>query len=65
MLLDQLAKVLKPLQMATTVFGYEFNVLSLIIYPVLHGLIRNHLKADDNNVPAVKHLKKQVSKDLT
>ena len=31
----QLTKVLKPLQMTTTVFGYEFNVLSSIIYPVL------------------------------
>ena len=38
---------------------------SSIIYPVLHGLIRNHLKIDDKDVPAVKHFKKQVSKDLT
>jgi len=37
-----------------------------IAYPVLHGLIRNHLKPDDNNdVPAVKHLKTQVSRYLT
>ena len=62
LLLDQLAnKVLKPLQMATTVFGYEFNVSSSIIYPVLHGLIQNHLTADANDVSAVKHLKKQVT----
>ena len=64
-LLDQLTKVLKPLQIVTTVFGYEFNVSSSIIYLVLHGLIRNHLKPDDNDAPAVKYLKKQVSKDLT
>ena len=38
-MLDQLTKVLEPLQIATTVFGYEVNNLSPIIYPVLHGLI--------------------------
>jgi len=64
-LLEQLTKVLKPLQMATTVFGYGCNTSSSIIYPVLHGLLQNHLKADGAGVPAVKHLKKQVSKDLT
>ena len=64
-LLEQLSKVLEPLQMATTVFGYDVNTSSSIIYPVLHGLIRNHLKIDDKDVTAVKHFKKQVSKDLT
>ena len=64
-LLEQLAKVLEPLQMATTVFGYEVNTSSSIIYLVLHGLIRNHLKIDGKDVPAVKHFKKQVSQDLT
>ena len=38
-MLDQLTKVLEPLQIATTVFGYEVNTLSSIIYLVLHGLI--------------------------
>ena len=64
-LLQQLTKVLEPLQMATTVFGYEVNTSCSIIYPVLHGLIRNHLKINDKDVAAVKHFKKQVSEDLT
>ena len=64
-LLEQLTKVLEPLQMATTVFSYEVNTSSSIIYPVLHGLIRNHLKINDKDVPAVKHFKNQVSQDLT
>ena len=63
--LEQLTKVLEPLQIATTVFGYEVNTSSSIIYPILHGLIRNHLKIDDKDVPAIKHFKKQVSQDLT
>ena len=64
-LLEQLTKVLEPLQMATTVFSYEVNTSSSIIYQVLHGLIRNHLKINDKDVPAVKHFKNQVSQDLT
>ena len=61
-LLEQLTKVLEPLQIATTVFGYEVNTSSSIIYPVLHGLIRNHMKIDDKeDVPAIRHFKKLVS----
>ena len=51
-MLDQLTKVLEPLQIATTIFGYEVNTLSSIIYPVLCGLIRNHIKTDDKEIPA-------------
>ena len=58
-LLEQLSKVLEPLQMTTTVFGYDVNT------SVLLRLIRNHLKIDDMVVPAVKHFNKLVSQDLT
>ena len=50
LLLEQLTKVLEPLQMANTIFICEVNTLSSIIYPVLHGLIWNHLKINDKDV---------------
>ena len=38
-LLSQIVVVLKPLQIATTVFSSDLNVSCSIIYPVVHGIL--------------------------
>ena len=48
--LEQLTKVLEPLQMANTIFVCGVNTSSSIIYPVQHRLIRNHIKSNDKDV---------------
>lgn len=43
-LLLQLVVVLKPLQVATTALSLDQNVASLLIHPVVNGLVNCHLK---------------------
>ena len=59
-LLLQLLVVLKPLQVATTALSCEQNVSSSLVYPIIHGLIKCHLKPDTNDLPAIKRFKETV-----
>ena len=58
-LLSQMVTVLKPLQIATTVFSSDLNVSCSIIYPVVTGLLFNHLIVSEDDVLATKTLRKQ------
>ena len=63
-LLSQLLVVLKALQVATKALSLERNVSSLLIYPVIHGLINCHLKADTTDLPTIKRFKETVISQL-
>ena len=63
-LLSQLLIVLKALQVATKALSLEQNVSSLLIYPVIHGLINCHLKADTTDLPTIKRFKETVISQL-
>ena len=55
--------VLKPLQVATTVFSLEQNA-SCSIYPVINGLLTKHLVVEESDVPAIKNFKRNVFNQL-
>ena len=61
---SQLLVVLKTLQVATKALSLEQNVSSLLIYPVIHGLINCHLKADTTDLPTIKRFKETVISQL-
>ena len=61
---SQLLVVLKALQVATKALSLEQNVSSLLIYPVIHGLINCHLKADTTDLPTIKRFKETVISQL-
>ena len=63
-LISQLVTVLKPLQLATTVFSSDSNVSCSIIYPVIDGLLTNHLTVSDDDVSAVKRFKQIIAGEL-
>ena len=63
-LLSQLVTALKPLQMATTVFSSDLNVSCSIVYPVINGLLSNHLVVSQDDVSAVKTFKRVVAEAL-
>lgn len=60
-LLPQLVVGLKPLQMATTVFSSDLNVSCSIIYPIINGLLCNHLVVGEDDISAVRHFKQTVT----
>lgn len=63
-MLSQLVTALKPLQMATTVFSSDLNVSCSIVYPVINGLLSNHLVVSEDDVSAVKTFKRVVAQEL-
>ena len=63
-LLSQMVNVLKPLQMATTVFSLEQNISCSIVYPVVNGLLVNHLASTESDLPAVKRFEQSVASEL-
>ena len=63
-LLSQLMTVLKPLQMATTVISLEQNTSCSIVYPIIHGLLSNHLAIEENDIAAIKSFKLNVKSQL-
>lgn len=63
-LLSQMVTVLKPLQMATTVFSLEQNASCSIVYPVINGLLFNHLVGAEGDLPAVQRSKRTVAGEL-
>ena len=63
-LLSQMVTALKPLQMATTVFSFEQNISCSIIYPVINGLLCNHLINSEGDLSAVRRFKQTVAGEL-
>ena len=63
-LLSQLVTVLKPLQVATTALSEDQNISSSLIYPVVNGLVKCHLKEDKDDMETVKQFKRKVSGEL-
>ena len=63
-LLSQLLVVLKALHVATKALSLERNVSSSLIYPVIHGLINCHLKADTTDLPTIQKFKGTVTSQL-
>ena len=63
-LLSQLLVVLKALHVATKALSLERNVSSSLIYPVIHGLINCHLKADTTDLPTIQKFKETVTSQL-
>ena len=63
-LLFQLVVVFKPLQIATTALCKDLNISSSLIHPIVNGLIKCPLKADNEDLPAVKRFKEVVTTEL-
>ena len=61
---SQMVTVLKPLQVATTVFSLEQNASCSIVYPIINGLLTKHLSVEESELPAIKNFKKNVSNQL-
>ena len=55
---------LKPLQMATTVFSLEQSASCSIVYPVINGLIFNHLVGAEDDLAVVNRFKLTVARGL-
>ena len=56
--------VFKPLQVTTTALSKAQNISSSLIYPVVNGLLKCHLKSDSRDLAAVKHFKEVVLVEL-
>ena len=63
-LLSQLVTVLKSLQVATTALSEDQNISSSLIYPVVNGLLKCHLKEDKDDMETVKQFQRKVSGEL-
>ena len=53
------------LKCATTVFSGEANVTASVVYPVVYGLLTNHLLIEDSESEMVATFKTAVSDSLT
>ena len=62
--LSQMVTVLKPLQVATTVFSLEQTASCSIVYPVINGLLTKHLVVEESDLLAIKNFKQNVSNQL-
>ena len=63
--MKDLVPVLKPLQVATTtISGTNFPTLSMV-YPIVLGLLKNHLSVRDEDAPVLVKFKETVMKDLS
>jgi len=63
-LMEQMVKVLEPLQIATTALCETEIVSCSLIYPVVNGLLKNHLSPDENDLSAVKRFKDVVTQEI-
>ena len=63
-LLTEMVAILKPLQVATTVFSLEQNASCSIVYPVINSLLKNYLKIEKSELNQVKNFKHTVSTQL-
>ena len=63
-LIEQMVKVLEPLQIATTALCETQTVSCSLIYPVVNVLLKNHLLIGEYDLPAVKRFKEVVSQEI-
>ena len=63
-LIEQMVKVLEPLQIATTALCETQTVSCLLIYPVVNRLLKNHLLIGEDDLPAVKRFKEVVTQEI-
>ena len=63
-LMEQMVAVLEPLQIATTALCETKIVSCFLIYPVINGLLKNHLVPGEGDLPTVKTFKEIVSQDI-
>ena len=63
-LMADLIPVLKPLQIATSVMSAECKPTSPVLFPMLMGLVGDHLAGSDEDSSAVATFKQSVIKDI-
>ena len=59
-----MVKVLESLQISTTALCETQTVSCSLIYPVVNGLLKNHLLIDEDDLPAVKRFKEVVTQEI-
>ena len=57
-------EVLEPLQIATTALCETQIVSCSLIYPVVNGLLKNHLLIGEDDLPVVKRFKEMVTQEI-
>ena len=65
MLIEKLCEVLKPFDVATSQLSGEKYPTLGSVYPLIHGIITNHLIAKEEDSPEVFFFKETVRKNLT
>ena len=63
-LMEQMVEVLEPLQIATTALCETQIVSCSLIYPVVNGLLKNHLLIGEDDLPVVKRFKEMVTQEI-
>ena len=63
-LMEQMVAVLEPLQIATTALCETQIVSCSLIYPVINGLLKNHLVSGEGDLPTVRRFKEIVAQDI-
>ena len=63
-LAKEVVGVLKPLQTATTVLSMDTNPSLSCVYPVVHGLVNQHLVVRNGDSVQMQKLKERVASDL-
>ena len=63
-ILSQMVPALKLLQVATTALCMDQNVTASLIFPVVHGLLKNHLAIGEDDLSVVKQFKEVVAHEL-
>ena len=63
---EELCKVLRPIEVATTFFSYEKNTYLSCVLPIVHELVENLEKSSesDEEIPAIRDLKKKKPRKL-
>jgi hypothetical protein len=56
--MDDIIKVLKSLQLATTALCSETDVTISLVLPIVHGLIINYLKNNDSDTAETNNFKR-------
>ena len=64
-LLEELVKVLHPIEVATTFLSEEYNSFS-VIFPVIHGIVSQLITSneDEDNLPIIREFRTIVAEAL-
>ena len=62
--MEEIVTVLEPLQIATTALCEAETVSCSLIYPVINGLLKNHLVPGEGDLLTVKRFKEIVTQDI-